>query len=134
MAELTQQEHEQLREMTEVAWVNACMAKEGDAAAAMCTEDVDYMPADLPLLKGRAAVSDFLNEFPELVAFHQKLVSVEGDTSLAVARVTFGGSFVVDGQELSAVGKGLATATMDSGSWLFSAVCWNWDAPPAPSE
>ena len=42
MAELTQHDEDRLRSMTENDWVVACMARDWDAAAALCTEDVDY--------------------------------------------------------------------------------------------
>ena len=132
MSKLTHEDREALRTMTEVTWAEACMASDWDAAVALLTEDVDYMPADLPLLKGRQAVKDFLLDFPELGEFHQALVEVQGDASLAVLRATFGGTFTVEGQELTGVGKVLSTATKEDGSWRFAAVCWNWDAPPAP--
>ena len=133
MAELTQEDRDRLRVMTEVDWVAACSGGDWDAAVALCTKDVDYMPADVPWLRGRAEVKDFLSEFPEIVAFSQLVVGTTGDTSVAVLHATFGGSFVVDGQELTGTGKVLATATKTDGSWLFSSVCWNWDAPPAPA-
>lgn len=132
MSMLTAQDREELRVMTEVTWAEACLASDWDSAVALLTDDVDYMAADLPLLKGREAVKGFLLDFPELGEFHQTLVDVQGDSSLAVLRCTFGGRFTVDGEQLVGVGKVLSTATKADGSWRFAAVCWNWDAPPAP--
>jgi len=134
MPELTQQDQNGLRTMTENDWVTACSAGDWDAAVALCTEDVDYLPADSPWLRGRSEVSDFLNEFPELVEFSQSVVKVSGDSTLAVLHATFALKFVVEGQELAGTGKVLATATKRSDAWLFSSVCFNWDAPPAPSS
>lgn len=134
MSMLTEQDLAEIREMTEVTWANACMASDWDTAAALLTEDVDYMPSDLPLLKGRQAVKEFLMDFPELREFHQAVEEVQGDTSLAVMRGTFGGTFMVEGQEVSAVGKLLCTAKKEDDRWQFAAVCWNWDAPPAPAD
>ena len=134
MSMLTEQDLAEIREMTEVTWANACMASDWDTAAALLTEDVDYMPSDLPLLKGRQAVKEFLMDFPELREFHQGVEEVQGDTSLAVMRGTFGGTFMVEGQEVSAVGKLLCTAKKEDDRWRFAAVCWNWDAPPAPAD
>ena len=131
---LTEQDLAEIREMTEVTWANACMASDWDTAASLLTEDVDYMPSDLPLLKGRQAVKEFLMDFPELREFHQAVEEVQGDTSLAVMRGTFGGTFMVEGQEVSAVGKLLCTAKKEDDRWRFAAVCWNWDAPPAPAD
>ncbi|MBT8488682.1 MAG: nuclear transport factor 2 family protein [Gemmatimonadetes bacterium] len=134
MADLTQEDRDRLRYMTETDWVAACLNSDWDAAVALCTGDVDYMPADLPWLHGRAEVKDFLNNFPELVDFSQRVVATTGDTSLAVIHATFGGTFVVEGQQVTGDGKVLATARRDDGSWHFSSVCWNWNAPPAPSN
>lgn len=134
MSVLTEQDLAEIREMTEVTWANACMASDWDTAASLLTEDVDYMPSDLPLLKGRQAVKEFLMDFPELREFHQAVEEVQGDTSLAVMRGTFGGTFMVEGQEVSAVGKLLCTAKKEDDRWRFAAVCWNWDAPPAPAD
>ena len=134
MSMLTEQDLAEIREMTEVTWANACLASDWDTAASLLTEDVDYMPSDLPLLKGRRAVKEFLMDFPELREFHQAVEEVQGDTSLAVMRGTFGGTFMVEGQELTAVGKLLCTAKKEDDRWRFAAVCWNWDAPPAPAD
>ena len=134
MSMLTQQDRDEIRAMTEVTWGNACMASDWDAAAALLTEDVDYMPADLPLLKGRQAVKDFLMDFPELREFHQEVAQLQGDAFLAVMRGTFGGTFIVEGQEVTGVGKLLCTAQKEDGHWRFAAICWNWDAPPAPTD
>ena len=133
MSALTEQDREDLRVMAEVSWVGACKASDWDAAVALLTSDVDYMPADLPLLKGRGAVKEFLSEFPEIRDMSQSLVEIQGDASLAVMRSTFGVTSVVEGQEIGGVGKVLATAAKEDGEWRFSAVCWNWDAPPAPA-
>ncbi|MGI9628340.1 MAG: nuclear transport factor 2 family protein [Longimicrobiales bacterium] len=134
MSQMTDADREQLRHLTEVGWVDACMAKDWDAAVGMCTEDVNYMAADLPLLQGRDALKGFLSGFPDMSEFQQTLVSIAGDAELAVMQVSFGGTFGVDGQDMSADGKGLASATKRDGEWQFSAVCWNWNAPPAPAD
>jgi len=46
-----------------------------------------------------------------------------------VVRGTAKVTILVDGQELLGFGKFMAPATKQSGDWLFSAVCFNWDAP-----
>lgn len=133
MSKLSEQDREDLRVMTELSWVEACKASDWDAAVALLTSDVDYMPADLPLLKGRGAVREFLSEFPEIRDMSQSLVEIQGDALLAVIRGTFGVTSVVEGQEVSGVGKVLSTAVKEDGEWRFSRVCWNWDAPPVPA-
>ena len=134
MSTLTEQDREDLRVMMEVDWVEACKASDWDAAVALLTSDVDYMAADLPLLKGRGAVREFLSEFPAIKDMSQSLVETQGDASLAVIRGTFGVTSVVEGQEIRGEGKVLSTAKKEDGKWLISAVCWNWDAPLAPTD
>ena len=73
-------------------------------------------------------------DFPEFSGFHQEVVKISGDSSLAVVHATFGVDFVVEGQTLSGEGKVLATASKAEGDWLFSSVCFNWNAPPAPTQ
>ncbi len=133
MAALTDQDRTELRELTEQKWISAALAKDWEACVALCSEDLVYMPPDHPLLHGRAETEAYLKEFPDVKDFGQKLVGIGGDRDLAVLRATFAGTFVVDGQELSGVGKVLATAEHRGGSWVFSAVCFNWDAPPSPN-
>jgi ketosteroid isomerase-like protein len=133
MAELTDQDREQLRALIEDEWVAACGAGEWDTAAALCTEAVDYMPADSPWVRGRSEVAGFLSGFPEIIGMSQSVTKIAGDGSLAVLHATFDIRFVVEGQKLEGRGKVLGTAAKESSGWLFSSVCFNWDAPPAPS-
>ena len=134
MAGLTDGDRAELREMCEEKWVACGLAQDWGAAMALCTDDLVYMPQDHPALMGREAAQGYLEGFPEMTAFTQQLIELFGDTELAVMRATFGGSFMVDGQRVTGVGKALATATKRSGSWRFSRVCFNWDEPPAPVE
>jgi ketosteroid isomerase-like protein len=134
MPDLTPEDRDRLRSMTENEWVTACVSRDWDKAVALCTEDVNYMPPDSPWLHGRAAVAEFLNGFPEMEQLFQHVVKMAGDTSLVVLHATFGGSFIVEGQKLTGEGKVLATAAKSDGAWRFSSVCFNWDAPPAPAD
>ena len=133
MAELTDQDRAEMRELIEQKWVAGGLARDWEASMALCTEDFVYMPADNPVLHGKAAAQAWLDGFPELKAFSQEVVDISGDADLAVARVTFRVSFEADGQEVSGVGKGLAAMSRQSGEWLMSAVCFNWDTPLFPA-
>ncbi len=132
MSTLTQEDRDQIQTIVEETWVKASLSSDWDTVTALCTEDIDYMPADMPWLHGRNELKGFLEDFPQLVEFSQTLVNATGDSSLCALHGTMAISFVVDGQKLTGVGKVLATATKQDGKWLFSAVCFNWDAPPAP--
>ena len=61
-------------------------------------------------------------------------MDVVGDTELAVGRFSVEFSVEVDGQEVAGVAKGIASMSKQSGEWLFTAVCFNWDAPLFPTE
>ncbi len=134
MAELTDQDRDEMRELIEQKWVAAGLARDWGASMALCTEDFVYMPQDNPVLHGKAEAQAWLDGFPDLKTFSQELVDISGDTELVVARCTFEVGFEADGQEVSAVGKGLAAMSRQSGEWLMSAVCFNWDVPLFPAE
>ena len=134
MAELTDQDRDQIREVVEQKWVAAGLARDWGASMALCTEDFVYMPQDNPVLHGKAEAQAWLDGFPDLKTFSQEVVDISGATELAVGRCTFEVSFEADGQEVSGVGKGLAAMSRQSGEWLMSAVCFNWDAPLFPAE
>lgn len=133
MAELTDQDRNEMRELIEEKWVAGGLARDWDASMALCTEDFVYMPQDNPVLHGKAEAQGWLDGFPDLKTFSQEVVDISGDTESAVVRVTFRVSFEADGQEISGVGKGLAAMSRQSGEWLMSAVCFNWDTPLFPA-
>ncbi len=131
MAALTDEDRQRLREMCEKDWVEAALGRDWNASMALCTDDFVYMPQDHPVLHGKDAAKDFLDGFPTIVSFTQRLDAVTGDSDLALLRVSFDLTIEDEGKQVSGTGKGLAAATRSSGEWLFSAVCFNWDAPLA---
>ena len=133
MAELTDQDRNEMRELIEDKWVAGGLAREWDASMALCTEDFVYMPQDNPVLHGKAEAQGWLDGFPDLKAFSQEVVDISGDRELAVVRCTFKVGFEAEGQEISGVGMGLAAMSRQSGEWLMSAVCFNWDTPLFPA-
>ena len=133
MAELTDQDRNEMRELIEEKWVAGGLARDWDASMALCTEDFVYMPQDNPVLHGKAEAQGWLDGFPALKTFSQEVVGISGDRELAVVRCTFKVGFEADGQEISGVGKGLAAMSRQSGEWLMSAVCFNWDTPLFPA-
>tara|TARA_B100001167_G_scaffold129256_1_gene80959 strand:- start:120 stop:524 length:405 start_codon:yes stop_codon:yes gene_type:complete len=133
MAELTDQDRDEMRELIEQKWVAGGLARDWEASMALCTEDFVYMPQDNPVLHGKAEAQGWLDGFPDLKTFSQEVVDISGDRELAVLRCTFKVGFEADGQEVSGVGKGLAAMSRQSGEWLMSAVCFNWDTPLFPA-
>lgn len=129
MVALSDADHGSIRRVVEEKWVQAALDRDWDAALALCTEDVVYMPQEHPALHGRDEMRSFLNGFPTIVNIGQRLDDVSGDTDLAVARGGFWATLRVEGQEMSGKGKFLGAMTKRNGTWFFTAVCFNWDAP-----
>ena len=53
MAALTDADRDRLREICEVDWVSATLARDWDANLALVSEDLVYMPPDHPVLRGK---------------------------------------------------------------------------------
>lgn len=81
MAELTDQDRNEMRELIEEKWVAGGLARDWDASMALCTEDFVYMPQDNPVLHGKAEAQGWLDGFPDLKTFSQEVVDISGDTS-----------------------------------------------------
>jgi ketosteroid isomerase-like protein len=93
-----------------------------------------YMPADQPILRGHAALRDWLEKFPPIVEFTQPLEEVEGQNNLAIALARFSVAVDMAGQRVENTGKALCWLQKDSsGRWLAKAVCWNWDRSLTPT-
>jgi ketosteroid isomerase-like protein len=127
---LTAKDRETLRTLIEDAWTASCLARDWDKTIAMCAEDIVYMPADLPALRGHAELRSWLDQFPRMLKFTQPLEELEGDANLAVARATFSGAIEAEGHEVAFAGKVLCSFRKEpAGQWLVRRVCWNWDRP-----
>ena len=111
------------------------MARDWEKVLAMCTEDIVYMPAGHPALRGRAELRAWLEQFPKTQTFAQPLSHLEGDANRAVARAAFDATIEVERKPVTAAGKVLCTLRKEpSGKWLAQSVCWNFDRPmPANS-
>ena len=133
MAALTDADRDRLREICEVDWVSATLARDWDANMALVSEDLVYMPPDHPVLRGKQEWVEWIQSFPNLTSMAQQVNGVFGDTVVAGVRGSVQGTFEGDGQEISFVGKFLGTAAKEGDRWLFNSLCFNFDGPPAPS-
>ncbi len=131
MTELTQADRETLRRMIERDWADAVLAADWNATLALCSDDVAYLAADSPPLHGKEQVREFFEAFPPIIAFVQTMNKIWGDTSVAVGLGEFTLTMEGDDGPVSGEGKFLATASKSSGEWLFTASCFNWNAPPS---
>jgi ketosteroid isomerase-like protein len=131
---LTAEDRAVIRRFTEHEWPAAALARDWDRLLAMCANDITYMPADHPVLRGHLALREWFEQFPPIVKFTQPLEEVVGQGNLAVGRATFAAAVDVSGQRLEGTGKALCWfGKDDSGKWLARAVCWNWDRPLTPA-
>jgi uncharacterized protein (TIGR02246 family) len=115
------------------SYQEAVLANDAEAVAALYTDNATEMPADAPIRQGRAAVqSAYEAPSPVLSAFEVTSVEIDGLDDLAYDRGTWSGTFVMEGVEEppTVTGKYLCIARKQSdGSWLWSIVIWNSDAP-----
>lgn len=129
---LTAGDRDTIRDLIEQQWPSAWLARDLEKVLAMCTEDIVYMPADHPALRGQAELRAWLEQFPKTLKFTQPLTHVEGDAHRAVARATFDAAIDVAGEPAAIAGKVLCTLRKEpSGKWLAQSVCWNFDRPMA---
>ena len=59
MSTLTQEDRDQIQTIVEETWVKASLSSDWDTVTALCTEDIDYMPADIPWVHGRNELKGF---------------------------------------------------------------------------
>jgi ketosteroid isomerase-like protein len=118
-----------IRNVVEQEWVEAMLAGDAAAAAAMHTEDAVRLPPNAPLIKGLADIEASLAAF-NLTEFAQTLEEVDGRGDLGYARGTYVSTGMVEGVPVTEQGKWIAIVQKQpDGSWLAKAVSWNSDLP-----
>jgi len=127
---LSGEDQETIRDLVELQWTAAWIARDVNKILAMCSEDIVYMPANNPVLRGHVELRTWLEQFPKTLKFTQPVSNLEGDANRAVAHATFDAAMEVQGKSVAVVGKALCTLRKEpSGKWLAQSVCWNFDAP-----
>ena len=127
MSELTQSDRDTLRRQIEVTWVSAALAGDWESGLPILADDVAYLPPDSPPLHGKAQARDFLEAFPSLSALTETVESLWGSGDLAGCVISIDATVEGDDGPLRLQGKGLGTASKESGEWLWTAWCWNFD-------
>lgn len=127
MSELTQSDKDTLRNQVEREWVEGALAR--DWALSILADDVVYQAPDTPEMHGKAQVREFLEAFPTISTFSQKVEKLWGNADVAGCTISFRGVLEGDDGPASIEGKGLGTASKESGEWLWTAWCWNLDSP-----
>jgi ketosteroid isomerase-like protein len=67
-------------------WTAYLNAKQWDSLAQLYTENASVMPPNMPTLRGRPAIRDFIASFPPITAFRIVDDTIDGVGGLAYAR------------------------------------------------
>ncbi len=119
-----------------VLWTDAYNAGEIDKIVALYTEDAVVMPTNVPSLKGRAAIKDFLTrDIAEAKSAGLTAKDGVGDVGISGDLAWHAGtSSVVDaGGKTVETGKYVEIWRRIDGKWLMIRDIWNDDAPPSPA-
>ena len=117
---------------TREAYVQAVLAGDWAAAAALHTDEAVRMPPNAPDVRGRAAIEASLAEIDTVTEFTLTSVEIDGRDGLAYGWQTLSITFVRKGVPgpITATGRGLVTwRKQPDGSWLADRVVWNSDQP-----
>jgi len=110
-------------------WTTACLDRDWDAALAMCTDDVVFMPPDEPTVQG-SAVRDWLERYPIMKQFEWDFDQIEGQGDLAFGRGWFHvvlevpeGTTTMDGKFVDVFERGT------DGKWRIAVLMFSSNAP-----
>lgn len=122
----------------EQVWVQALLAGDWAAGAAVHTEDAVRMPPNQTTYQGRAAIEARLADGIDTVtAFTVTSVETDGRDGLAYDRVTYSITLrrVGMSEPITNTGKGLVLFQKQAdGAWLIHRVIWNLDPLPEPES
>ncbi|MGD2153820.1 MAG: SgcJ/EcaC family oxidoreductase [Gemmatimonadales bacterium] len=135
---LSEEDVAAINDLAERRMVEALLAEDFAAFAALFTEDAVRMPPNEPLHEGRAAIEAWTtsNWGPlTTTEFTQRALEIDGRGDLAYVRGVYSATVEVPGvpEPITEDGKMLAILRKQpDGSWLVSRAIYNADAPPAP--
>jgi len=117
-------------------FVDAVLAKNWAAAAAVYTADASFMPPNGPLVKGSAAIQAWMPSLPPLTTFTLEAQQIDGVGDFAYARGVYTMSFTLPGATAPTEDHGkyiVIGRKQADGSWLIAEDIFNSDVPlPAP--
>lgn len=117
-------------------FTRAVVARDHDRVVALHTDDVAWMPPDVPAALGSAALRQSLESQPRALSFVITSAHTEGVGSLAYDRGGYTYKGVAGADTVSATGKYVQVLRRQAdGSWRIALATWNYDAPAtAPSR
>ena len=114
------------------AFAQAAMANDWPAVVALYTDDAIVMPANAPMLEGKAAILEWQQAYPTIKEFRAKAEDVFGNGDVAVVRGTYAMTLEVEGipEPIQDTGKFIEIRRKQAdGSWLISVDIFNSDLP-----
>jgi len=118
-------------------FVQAVLAKNWAAAAALYTAEASLMQPNGPEVKGSAMIQAWLEAFPPISTFTVEPQEIDGLGDLAYVRGTYSMSFTPPGAPGPIEDRGkylLIERKQADGSWLITDEIFNSDVPlPAPT-
>jgi uncharacterized protein (TIGR02246 family) len=79
------------------SFVEALLAGDWAAFAALYTEDAVFMSPNVPVVEGRVAIQAFLEPFPRFTQAELTIVQIDGRGNLAFVRATYSMTILVEG-------------------------------------
>jgi ketosteroid isomerase-like protein len=134
MSTLSEQDVAGIKALVE-EWNEIVRAEDWDRELETLTDDVVFMPPDVPALEGKDAIKEWLDGFPPIKAFNTVFVDAEGRDDFACARGKM--TMTVEpesGKLLSMSCQWICSFRKQAdGRWLCVWDTWNMDEPPKVS-
>ena len=113
-------------------YVVVILAEDWDKWLEMFDDDIVLMPPGAPTTNGKADAKAFLNEFPHLTAFTNKVDDIEGRGDFAAVRGSYTMTTETEDGPRSDAGAWCATFRHgEDGNWRAVWDIWNSDQAPA---
>ncbi len=113
-------------------FVEALLAGDWAAFAALYTEDAVVMPPNVPVVEGRVAIQAFLEPLSRFTQLELTIVQIDGRGDLAFVRGTNSMTLIVEGtsEPIHFTGKYVEIwRKQPDGKWLIAVDIWNSDLP-----
>ncbi len=110
------------------------LARNVPALVAVYAKDAILMPPHAAMVRGRAAIQQFFEDFPKVTEFRQKAIEIEGEGDLAFPWGTYEMTVLPADATAPVRDRGKVLGIwhkQPDGSWLVGRVCWNSDMAPA---
>jgi uncharacterized protein (TIGR02246 family) len=114
------------------AFAKTVLAGDWAAYAALYTEDGVFMPPNMPVVEGRAAIQAWMEPFPPFTQYELTIVQIDGRGNLAFVRGTYSMTLIVEGtpEPIHDIGKYVEIwRKQQDGKWLLALDIWNSDLP-----